>query len=172
MLRCCLYHPVFSLEVAAEDNVFETGLPEEGLDWLSHFFMDLDEELAVRGHFFFGEMAEGPIEDQRVIVGNEQGHIGLEINDMGGHGGAFLLGNIGWIAYKGGDGRECAPGFWIEKVQFVKGEGEVMGFGVAAGDGEGFGAEVAGVDFGGGEMAGQGEGDAAAAGADVEDGIL
>ena len=89
---------------------------------------------------------------------------------MGSHFGFFFYRDIGRVADEAIDGGQGVPGFGVEEVELMEGDGEAEGVGVSPGYGESVRADVAGMDCCGGEVFGEGEGDAAAAGAYVEDG--
>lgn len=100
MLRCCFYHPVFSLEVLPEDNCAESVFQKKVFYGLTHFFVYLDENLASLREPLPGELAYRPVKEQGIVVGHEQGLIRLEAGDMGGHCGSFFQWDIGWVAYE------------------------------------------------------------------------
>src|ERR1700728_1196225 len=131
--------------------------------------MDLNEGGASGLKVAAGIFGDGPIEDERVGVGYEEGKGGFRINHVGGHCGAFAQRDIGWIADEPLDGRQADPGLTVEEVEVMERDMGAEIVGIAGGDVEGAGADVAGMDREGGEFEGNGDGDTGTAGADVEE---
>lgn len=118
------------------------------------------------------EMREG-LRDEALVDGEaelagEEGVGGFEVAHLRMEGRAVGLGDVGRVREDGVEGRrtrrEGGEQIALEQMQLVA---DVVGVGVASGDGEGVGRDVDGGDLGGGELCGDGDGDGTGAGADV-----
>ena len=96
--------------------------------------------------------------------------MGFVLEDLVGHGGGFVEGDVGWVrdddierceGLEQGRGEEVG----LEKSDAV---GKAKTGGVVLGDRQSRGVEVGGGDAGGGKVGGEREGDGASAGADIE----
>ena len=109
--------------------------------------------------------------DVEAMGAGEEGGVGFVVEDLVGHGGGFVEGDVGRVGdddVEGWGGGEVGRG---EEVGLEEGDAvrEAEAGGVVFGDGEWGGVEVGGGDAGGGQVGGEGEGDGSGAGADVED---
>ena len=116
-----------------------------------------------------GEGGEGLGDEAGVDVeaggAGEEGLGGLVVATWGWRVSAVGGGDVGWVADYGVEGAgRGGEEVGLEEVYAV---GDLVGFGVAAGDGEGLGGDVDGGDIGLWEMDGEGYGEDAGAGADV-----
>ncbi len=108
--------------------------------------------------------------DVEALGAGEEGGVGFVLEDLVGHGGGFVEGDVGRVRdddVEGGGGLELRGG---EEIGLEEGDAvaEVEAGGIVFGDGEGGGVEVGGGDVGRGEFGGEGECDGAGAGANVE----
>jgi len=145
------------------------GFFEEGFEGvqLAEAEFESQEAFGFEGGVGGGEEAAVDVE---ALDAGEEGGVGFVLEDLVGHGGGFVEGDVGWVGdddVEGRGGLELRGG---EEIGLEEGDavGEVVACGVVLGDGEGRGVEVRGSDVGRGELGGEGEGNGARAGADVE----
>jgi hypothetical protein len=153
------------LEIVEEGDVFPVG--EEGAECVALAVADLKGEEAIGLEGGAGLRDEATVEVEAEWTG-EEGLRGLVVADLGMELSAVAFGNVGRVAEDGVVDFDFVVGdeVGVEEADAV---GEVVGAGIFAGYGEGFGGDVEGGDAGMGEMCGEGQRNGSGAGADVED---
>lgn len=156
---------VFVILVFDDGNVVVMVVGKEFCGLVGEGMVYLEVELALGGEYVVALEGDGAVVDEGVAVGDEEGEVGLVVEDVGVHVGGFALEDVGGVA----DDDVCV-GEGLCGVEYV-GLNEVyvcmVCGGVGAGCGDGLGGDVDG-----GEVVvvvGEGDGDAACACADVED---
>jgi len=114
---------------------------------------------------------EEAAEDIEALSAGEEGGVRFVLEDLVGHGGGFVEGDVRRVGDDDVEGCERLDYGRGEEIGLEEGDsvGEAEVGGVLLGDGEGRGVEVGGGQAGGGEVGGECERDGAGAGADVED---
>jgi hypothetical protein len=146
------------------------GFFEEGAEGVELAEAELEGEEAFGFEGRVGGGKEAAVDVEALDAG-EEGGVGFVLEDLVGHGGGFVEGDVGRVGdddVEGWGGLELRGG---EEIGLEEGDAvdQVVAGGVVFGDGEGGGVEVGGGDVGQGELGGKGECDGAGAGADVED---
>ena len=170
MLPCCFYHPVLALHVFSDYNILIVSFFKDAHHQPCQVFVDLCVQGSSLWQSLLSQPGDGLVEDAGVFVLYEEGQVGFVVDHMGGHGGFFFYGDIGGIADDEVQGWQTGPLAAVEDIELEEVDVGYQGGGVAAGDCQGFGTDITGMDKGPGKAFFQGDGDASAAGAYVQDG--
>ena len=145
------------------------GFVEEGFEGVELAEAELEGEEAFGFEGCVGGGDEAAVDVEALRTG-EEGGVRFVLQDLVGHGGGFVEGDVGRVGdddVKGWGGLELRGG---EEIGLEEGDAvaEAEAAGVVFGDGESRRVEVGGGDVGGGQLGGERESDGARAGADVQ----
>ena len=159
-----------------------THVAEERHERIGIERIDLEVEPAAGAESLQAQSGDGAIEQQCVVVGHEQRHVGFMLQHVRLHCDRLLPTDVGWVRDDEGEGspQKTSPGKGgfrrilnsregvAEDVLPFKPDADTQSGGVVAGNGQGVVADVPGSHFRLGQLGCQRQGDAARARADVE----
>ena len=112
--------------------------------------MDLCVQGSSLWQSLLSQPGDGLVEDAGVFVLYKEGQVGFVVDHMRGHGGSFLYRDVGGIADDEVQGRQTGPLGAVQDIELEEIDVGCEGRGVAAGDCQGFGADITGMDKGSG----------------------